>query len=61
MKKCSTLFYMVDNRSLISSQIVNIDAFNEDFDEVLHRFFVNFELTVSPKLVQKTLKRIKGI
>ena len=61
MKKCSTLFYMVDNRSLISSQIVNKDAFNEDFDEVLHLFFANFELAVSTELVQKTLKRIKGI
>ncbi len=61
MKKCSTLFYLVDNRSLISSQIVNIDTFNEDFDEVLNGFFANFELAVSPELVQKTLNRIKGI
>ena len=61
MKKCSTLFYMVDNRSLTTSHIVNIDTFKEDFDNVLNRFFANFELTVSPELVQKTLNRIKGI
>ena len=61
MKKCSTLFYMVDNRSLITSQIVNIDTLNEDFYKVLNGFFANCELAVSPELVQKTLNRIKGI
>lgn len=60
MKKSFTLFYLVDNRDLLPSQIVNVDTFNEEFDLILNRLFENIELTVPHELVQKTLNCIKG-
>lgn len=58
MKKSFTLFYQVDNRNLFPSQLVNIDAFNEEIDEILNRIFEQKELIAPAELVQKTLYRL---
>jgi hypothetical protein len=59
MKKSSTLFYLVDNRNLYPSQLVNTDVFYKEIDDILSRLFEEKELVAPAELVQKTLNRVR--
>jgi hypothetical protein len=59
MKKSSTLFYLVDNRNLFPSQLVNTNVFYKEIDDILSQLFEEKELVAPTELVQKTLNRVR--
>jgi len=60
MGQCSTLIYLINNQHSTSERIVDIGQFCTELDADLQKVFGGIELEVNPKVVQKTISRIKG-
>ena len=60
MGKCSTLVYLINNQRFIFERIVDIGQFCTEIDVDLQKVFGGIELEVDPKVVQKTLSKIKA-
>ena len=60
MGKSSTLIYFINNQHLISERIVNIGELCTTIDADLQKVFGGVEIEINPKIVQKTISKIKG-